>query len=117
MSARSDLAAAIETATTGVQVYGYLTDIAALPAAVIERTETIPKTTGGPNNLEHTMIVHLIVSRAQVSYAEDKLEDMFMDILEGLPHFARFESFSGPEQTTVNNVEAITAQLTLITKE
>ena len=118
MTLRSDLATAIQAAVPGVQVYDHLADVVALPAVVIQRTSTYPKTTGGPYNLEHDITLHIIVSRAMPSESETLLEDTFMDIAEALPGTAyRWTEFGGAEPLTINNQDALSGALTIKAKE
>ena len=118
MSARSDLAAAIKSAVPdGTQVYGYMTDVVALPCVVLERTLTEPLTVSGPQFLEHRIVCHILATRANPSYSEDQIEELFMDIVTNIPRGVRWESLSGVEATTANGVEAVSAQLTIVWKE
>jgi len=118
MTLRSDLATAITAATTDVQVYDHLADVVALPAVVIQRTSTVPKTTGGPYNLEHDITLHLIVQRAMPAQSETALEDLFMDIAEALPGTQfRWTEFGGAEPLTLNQQDALSGALTIKAKE
>ena len=119
MSLRSDLKALIDPVLvgSGVTVYDHLSEVTALPAVVVQRNETVPKTTGGPNNLEHEFTLHLVVPRGLMSYVEDTLEDTFMTIALALASPFRWVRFSGAEATTVDGVDAVSARLDIIGKE